>query len=790
MENEDILENNNKDIKNNKTEEKNNQIPSETIITNDNCKTVSDNVIVNNEDNKENKIMDNNEIIDNSEIKIKEEINKENNENKDNNENKIIKTDDNIDKEKEEKKPKNFGHSKLRVVLEEIKNKALSKNKIKKEEQKIESEQTENSMIKKNSEQSENNIINEEDPKSEIITKEDNNEYTNITEDGGIKKRILKEGHSDPPAKGKTVYIFFKSKYQDRIFDQSKENTVFPFTIGENKVIKGWEIAVQSMKIGEKADFIMTSDYTYGDKVFDDSIPAGAIISYEIELVGVGNNDSENGIENLTYEEKLQWGQLLKKEGVEKFKADDLIGAKDCFMKALNFLKTMDPKKEEEKEGVDLYLTTLSNICNCFNKEKEYSSVIDIANMGLKIKMTPKLLYFRAIAYAFTEEFEKANNDSKNLSEILLSETGPEKGDKKEIEQTLLYVNKIITERNEIYIEKNKKFSRATFRRYLYNNKSLENKPLLPPIEPNPDNPVVFFELKISEKNVGRIEFELFQNIVPRTAENFRFLCSNNKEGGLTYKGSSLNKVIKNFVIGGGEIENTKEKEKCLYGEKFDDENYIYCHCRRGLLSMDNDGKNTNNSKFLITLKFLPWLDGKHVVFGQIINGLEIIKEIEDLETDSDDRPLTKVVIENCGEIINPNRNIIKNEINQNIINEEETKKEEKKDGDWIIIEEKEQKIVVENEINQNIKEEKITEEKKSESGGIKEEKESEKDVEKKEDNIDKKFCNTLIGIINTIKEEKENKEKIKIINEIKKEKINDKEEEKINKENNNNDKK
>ena len=103
------------------------------------------------------------------------------------------------------------------------------------------------------------------------------------------------------------------------------------FTIGENKVIKGWEIAVKSMKICEKSEFIMTSDYTYGDKEINEWIPAKSALNFEIELIAVSNNDSEKSLDNMTYEEKLQWGQLLKKEGVEKFKSNDITGAKECF---------------------------------------------------------------------------------------------------------------------------------------------------------------------------------------------------------------------------------------------------------------------------------------------------------------------------------------------------------------------------------------------------------------------------------------------------------------------------
>ena len=656
-----------------------------------------------NEPNKEDKIINNDNITkDNNENKILEKDEKTEINNCDiNKDNNKAETDQKNKKEEDNEKPKNYGNNKMKQIFEEIKSKALSKppaseneHQSKKEEGKEgEGEEKKEEGEEKKEEGEEKNEIN-----TNTNDSQPENIFVDITEDGGIKKKIIEVGHGEPPSEGKTVFIYFKSKYQDKIFDQSKEDEPFSFTLGENKVIKGWEIALKSMKIGEKAEFIMNPEYTYGDKQVFEWIPANSILNYEIKLIGVHSHNTENCLDNLTYEEKLQWGKLLKKEGVDKFKANDIMGAKECFIKALSFLKKMDPEKEEEKEGVELYLTLLSNICNCYNKEKEYNSVIDIASIGLKIKPLPKLLSFRAIAYAYTEEFDDAKADIENLENIL---KGSNEAEYNDIAGAIEYVNSIIEERKKIYIEKNNKYSRAIFRQYLYYNKQLKNRPLIPPIEPNPKNPIVFFDIKIGENEAKKIEIELFKDIVPITAENFLALCLGTHEG-MTYKGTSLNKVIKSFVIGGGELENYTGKEKCVYGQYFDDENYIYGHCRRGLLTMDNDGKNTNNSKFLITLKYIPWFDGKHVVFGQIIKGLDVLKEIENLETDNDDKPFVKVIIENCGEIIRTE-----------IVKPVEDKKEE--------IEE-----IVENNENKN---EKINEKEKKENEGENKEKEIQKNV-------------------------------------------------------------
>ena len=674
------------------------------------------------------KRINNNKNIINEEKKTLKKNSNEYNEENQTKENQIIENQI-IENQIKENKPKNCGHSKMKKIYEEIKSEALEKPKKIKEEDKSQKE-NENKRISKSNSDNIKNI------------------FINITEDGGIQKMIIKKGIGEiTPSEGKEVFIYFKSTYKNKIFDQSLENEPFRFTIGENKVIKGWEIAVKTMKIGEKSKFFMKPEYTYGEKQVKDWIPSNSVLSYEIELIAIGNINSENCLENMTYEEKLHWGKLLKAEGVEKFKKDDIKGANECFLKALSFLKKLDPKKEEEKEGVDLFLTIISNICNCYNKEKEYNSVIEFANLGLEIKLIPKLLYFRAIAFAYNEDFENADNDLNTLSNLLLEATGDEH---KYIEQALDYLKYILDKRKKIFIEKNKKYSRAIFRQYLYYDKPLKHKPLLPSKEINPENPIVFFEISIGEKNIGKIEFELFKDIAPKTAENFRCLCIGNNDE-LTYKGTYLNKIIKNFVIGGGQLKNNNGKKKCIYGEYFDDENYIYCHCRRGLLTMDNEGKNTNNSKFLITLKYLPWLDGKHVVFGQIIEGMEIIKEIEELETDNEDRPLNNIIIENCGEILkkeifkakeaniksNIKKEIIKEEMDEKIKTENEEREEinikKEKCQEFVSDAKKEnEEIKVEKNDDKNNKKNKLEENKEREN------------KEKKEIKIDEKNENKI----------------------------------------------
>lgn len=183
--------------------------------------------------------------------------------------------------------------------------------------------------------------------------------------------------------------------------------------------------------------------------------------------------------------------------------------------------------------------------------------------------------------------------------------------------------------------------------------------PGVPRAHPNASlqsNPVVFLDIEIAGQSAGRVVIELFANTVPLTAENFRQFCTGEAMKNslpIGYKGSQFHRILKDFMIQGGDfLLGNGEGVTSIYGGlPFQDENFSLSHDRAGLLSMANSGPNSNGCQFFITCSSCEWLDGKHVVFGQVIDGMLTVRKMEAVPVGANGKPNLAVTVSQCGEL-------------------------------------------------------------------------------------------------------------------------------------------
>lgn len=468
-----------------------------------------------------------------------------------------------------------------------------------------------------------------------------------ILQDGGVLKRIIQEAPPDaegPPPNGYEVTAHYTGTLESdgSKFDSSKDrNKPFVFTIGKGQVIKGWDEGFASMKVGEKAILTCTSDYAYGDDGSPPKIPGGATLNFEVELLGFKEKEKEKW--EMSHDEKITKAKKLKTEGTSLFKEKRFGEAADLYEDAASYAFDDEDGEFVPDDDKDLYTACLTNASMCYIKTSNWSEAMRTSNTVLNVEgceSNLKALYRRGFAKMQTGTLKEAKEDLMAAYKL----------DNKNKD-----VRKALTTLKELAAAAKKK-EKAVFGGIFGKVSMYDDKKGIVVPNAKGDNPHVFFQIKQGDEDIGKIVMQLYMDIVPKTAENFRALCTGEKGEGssgkpLYYKGCTFHRCIKDFMIQGGDFTNHDGTGgESIYGEKFDDENFKIKHTQGGLLSMANAGPGTNGSQFFITSRDTPHLDDKHVVFGHVVEGMDVVRKIEGTEIGASDKPKVDVIIADCGE--------------------------------------------------------------------------------------------------------------------------------------------
>ena len=471
------------------------------------------------------------------------------------------------------------------------------------------------------------------------MLKDNNSLFNCLTEDKGIQKRILKEGTGEIIKKNYEAIIHYYVKQNNKIIDQSESNCFL--VIGDENEERGLNITISSMKKNEKSEFLIKPEYRFREYHYINKVNPNDILIYEIELLEI--NFPNKKLNDLSINEKIEKAKKIKEEGIIKYKEKKYEESFKKFDLALSFIGNIPLHKEESEERINLIISIANNLCNCCNHLENYQRIISTTNIGIKVKKdNPKLYYFRTLAFLKLDNLRDAEINFNYLIS-LVNQNDP----------GIKFIKDLFKEKEKKLDLTKKKISKNVLNT-LYEEKIDQIEPPNEKIKNNL-NSYVYFDIKIGEKKPKKIIFELFNKEAPFTSENFLKLCKGENDYNYSYKGSKIFKIIKNFIIQGGDFEfNNGKGGKSIFNNnrKKRDKKYIFGHFREGLLSLVNNNEDFDiGSQFYITLRDTNILDGSHIVFGRVFQGIDVLKDIENVEVDDKDFPKEDVIIFDCGEV-------------------------------------------------------------------------------------------------------------------------------------------
>jgi peptidylprolyl isomerase len=350
----------------------------------------------------------------------------------------------------------------------------------------------------------------------------------------GLLKKIIQEGEGDFPNSGDEITAHYTGTLDDGSkFDSSRDRQkVFVFTLGQGRVIKGWDQGFARMRKGEKAMLRCRSDYAYGNSPTG-TIPAGATLNFDVELIGFGPKKKEKW--ELSEAEKIGEATTLKDKGGALFKAGEFAQAADAYSEAADML-------DEVGSATDLWVTCQLNAAQAFLNLKLFPSAAEKASLALgKDSNNLKALYRRGLARNHLGLAEEALVD---LSRAL--ELDPEN---KPVKSEIVKAKKQLQEA--------KKKTKAMYGNMFSKISMYDDKEVpISAVVHSGDNKKVFFDITIGDEPAGRIVMELYNSVVPKTAQNFLSLCRGDAGEASTgqkkhYKGSAFHRVISGFMIQG-----------------------------------------------------------------------------------------------------------------------------------------------------------------------------------------------------------------------------------------------